>query len=428
MNKQSWFKTHWKTGVGIAMILVSVVVLLFSTGVFEKQVAAQNATLSDFIIVAGSGQMEQAREVYTRIAEETGILLPVVEEADYSKGHAIFVGTREFNSYGGYKYRISTETDDNTAFIYMDGSGPALTGAAKKLTQLYEKNEVTVFPFGIEEAQIGYEWNTTDTTMTSLGYELTKTETTQLAEGVSLVEMKYKSMALGKTEANVIIVDADADVKMVVAAAPWDETNSVENPVSLFTTEQYGQQLTDQGHTVLAIANAGYFKKAEGSNLPWGMQIVDGEVKKEPNTSDPRYTDNWVGMTKDGKYVISNTEGYNSTYKGNLQCAVGGHFLMMKDGAPCHISGTPYFRTAVGVNDAGDFVIVTIDNINFATLVQVFMDLDMDIRTVLNLDGGGSTTLYAQDKNGKLKRYACGESPMERPIADTIAFVVGKQS
>lgn len=428
MKKLSWFKTHWKTSVGITMILASVVVLLMSVGIFKKPATLENATLRDFTIVAAPGHMEQAREVYTEIAKETGILLPVVDASDYSEGHAIIVGAQEFNSYGGYRYRITTQADGDTANVYLDGSGPALAAAGKKLAQLSADEDASVFPFGIEEAKIDYEWNNSDTTMTGLGYELTGTKTTELGDGVSLVEMKYKSLGLGKQTASVVIVKADADARMVVSACQWDETNSATNPVSLLTTGQHGEKLVEQGYEVLAISNAGYFKKQEGSNLPWGMQIVDGVVKQEPNTSEPKYTDNWVGMTKDGKYVISNAEGYNSTYKGNLQCAVGGHYLMMKDGTPCPITGTPYYRTAVGINDAGDFVIVQMDGINYAALVQVFMDLDMDIHTVLNLDGGGSTTLYALDKKGKLKQEVCGESPMERPIMDTIAIVTGKQS
>lgn len=428
MKIQSWFKTHWKMSVGITMILASVVVLLFSAGIIQKPVTLDNATLNNFTIVAGSGQMEQARAVYTEIAKATGILLPVVEEADYSKGHAIFVGTQEFNSYGGYKYRITTQANDNTANVYLDGSGAALGAAGKKLAELSSEEDTALFPFGVEEAKFGYEWNTSDASLTGLGYELTGTETTELAKGVSLAEMKYKALGLGRQTASVVIVKADADASMVVSAAEWDETNSVANPVSLLTTGQHGEKLVEQGYKVLAISNAGYFKKQEGSNLPWGMQIVDGVVKQEPNTSEPKYTDNWVGMTKDGKYVISNAEGYNSTYKGNLQCAVGGHYMMMRDGVPCPITGTPYYRTAVGINDAGDFVIVQMDGINYAALVQVFMDLDMDIHTVLNLDGGGSTTLYALNKKGKLKQEVCGESPVERPIMDTIAIVAGKQS
>lgn len=428
MKKQSWFKAHWKSCLGVTMILASVVVLLLSLGVFRKTVAIENATLGDFTIVAGPGQLEQANALYTEIAKKTGLLLPVTEESDYANGHAIYVGARDYNSYGGYRYRIATQTNEKNAAIYLDGNGPALKAAANKLVELYQKDKAQVYPFGITEVQIGYEWNTKDTTMTGLGFQLTETETQQLAEGVSLLEMKYKSLAIGKTSAYVVVVKADADARMVVAAAPWDETNSVENPVSLYTTEEYGQQLLDKGHQVLAISNAGYFKKQAGSNLPWGMQIVDGKVMQEPNTSEPKYTDNWVGMTKDGKYVISDAKGYESTYKGKLQCAVGGHYLMMKDGVPCFISGTPYFRTAVGINNNGDFVIVQMDDANYGALVQVFMDLDMDIHTVLNLDGGGSSTLHALDAKGSLKRITCGQGALERPIMDTIAIVVGKQS
>ena len=428
MKIQSWFKAHWKSSLGITMILASVVLLLFSAGIFAKPVSLESATLDNFTIVAGPESMEQARQLYGQIYTQTGIRLPVVDQKNYSKGHAIFVGTRDYNSYGGYKYCISMESDATTASIYLDGSGPALTTAGSTLVEQYQKNKAALYPFGMEETQVGYEWNTEDTTMTGLGFYLTKTESTQLAEGVTLLEMKYKSLALGKVDASVVVVEAGADAKMVVAAAAWDASNSVENPVSLYTTEQYGQQLVDQGYEVLAISNAGYFKKQAGSNLPWGMQIVDGVVMQEPNKSEPKYTNNWVGMTKDGKYVISDTEGYESTYKGNLQCAVGGHYIMMQDGIPCFINGTPYFRTAVGINDKGDFVIVQMDDINYAALVQVFMDLNMDITTVLNLDGGGSSTLHARTDKGELKRIVCGNGALERPIADTIAFVVGKQS
>ena len=74
MKKLSWFKTHWKTSVGITMILASVVVLLMSVGIFKKPATLENATLRDFTIVAAPGHMEQAREVYTEIAKETGII------------------------------------------------------------------------------------------------------------------------------------------------------------------------------------------------------------------------------------------------------------------------------------------------------------------------------------------------------------------
>lgn len=427
MKILSWIKAHWRASLGIAAMTASVVVLLLSLGLFAKTVLPENATLSDFTIVANEDDMEQATAVYEKIAAETGIYLPVVDAADFTGGHAIRLGEREYNNHGGYKYRIAAEADEKYATIYLDGSGPALAAAGATLAEIYKEKKETVYPFGIEEPQVGYEWNTQDVTKTGLGFELTKRSDRELAKGVTLTEMKYKSLALGKVEAQIVIVEADADARMVVSAAPWDKSNSVDNPVNLFTTEQHAQRLTEQGYEVLAISNAGYFKKQEGSNLPWGMQIVDGKVIQEPNTSEPKYTDNWVGVTKDGKYVISNTEGYNSTYKGNLQYAVGGHLVMMENGVPVVSGSTPYYRTAVGVNEQGDFVIVTMGDANYAVMLQVFMDLDMDIQTVLNMDGGGSTTLHAVNKRGKLSRLICGEGALERPIMDTIAFVKGKQ-
>lgn len=430
MKKESWLKAHWKGLLGIVLMLVSVAVLVLSMGVldglFVEPVLPENAVLSDFVIVADAENMELANTLSAKIYKDTGLAVYVEAFDEFEGGHAIYVGTRDYNSYGGYKYRITAEANEEYASIYLDGTGVSLRTAMDTLVEDYIENEVTVFPFGMEAVSVGYEWNTKEATMTGLGFKLNATETQELAEGVSLMEMKYKSLAMGKVSAYVVVVKADAKVKMVVSAAEWDETNSVENPAPVYTVEEHGQMLTDKGHQVLAISNAGYFQKAAGSNLPWGMQIVNGVVMQEPNTTTPKYTNNWVGMTKDGKYVISDTEGYQTTYKDNLECAVGGHLVMMKDGVPEIISGTPYYRTAVGVNANGDLVIVQISDANYGAMVQVFMDLDMDITTVLNLDGGGSTTLHAVDDKGKLKRIFCGNGALERPIADAIAFVVDK--
>ena len=426
MKKQSWLKAHWKSCLGITLIVASLVVGVFSLLVIDKAVSAEKATLKDFTIVAGEGAMEQAKALYYSIAEETGVILPVTTAENFAGGHAIYVGTREYNSYGGYRYAISAQAEGNNASIYLDGSGPALTTATTALVDLYQENATDVFPFGITEARMGYEWNTTDATFTSLGYELNKTETTELAEGVIMMRQRYKSSVLGKVDAYVLVLKADSPAKLMAVAAPWDETNSVLNPVKLYTTQEYSDQLLDRGYDVLAICNSGYFKKAAGSNLPWGMQIIDGVVKQEPSRVEPKFSDNWVGVTKDGKYVISDTEGYNSTYKGNLQYAVGGQYVLMKDSTPIMYGAEGMHRTAVGLNDAGDLVIVMMDNGNYASILQVFMDLDMDIHTILNLDGGGSTTLYAKNDRGRLQRYLSGEGALERPVLDCLAIVMGE--
>jgi uncharacterized protein YigE (DUF2233 family) len=427
MKKESWFKTHVKTCLGVTMMLASVVVLVLSLGVFSdlfvKPVLPQDAVLSDFVIVAADDNMDKAITLASEFAKNTGIDVPVVEANAYENGHAIFVGTRDFNSYGGYRFKISTESDGQTACVYLDGSGHGLTEAVKNLVATYTENETPTFPFGLEEAQFSYAWNTTDPTMTGLGHKFIRSESRELAEGVTLMELSYEALGIGRSTAYAVIVKADAAATMMAVAAPWDSSNSVENPVKLYTVEEYGQQLTQQGYEVLAISNAGFFQKAAGSNLPWGVQIMDGVVIKAPNLSQPKYTDNWVGITKDGKYVISNTKGYKETYEGNIQWAVGGHQIMMKDSVPDFISGTPYYHTGVGLTKNGDLVIVQANKTNYAGMIRVFMDLDLDIETVLNLDGGGSTTLHAVDEYGELSQYFCGNGAEERPIMDCIAII-----
>jgi len=77
----------------------------------------------------------------------------------------------------------------------------------------------------------------------------------------------------------------------------------------------------------------------------------------------------------------------------------------------------------VGITKHNDLVIMTLPGANYAVAVQAFMDLNIDVTTVLNLDGGGSTTLHAQDENGALKLLLC-ETPLEREVADAIAIVI----
>jgi len=62
---------------------------------------------------------------------------------------------------------------------------------------------------------------------------------------------------------------------------------------------------------------------------------------------------------------------------------------------------------------------------NYAFVAQIYMDMDLDVDCILNLDGGGSTTLHAQDEYGKLTRLVC-ETPIEREVADAIAIVKKK--
>ena len=265
-------------------------------------------------------------------------------------------------------------------------------------------------------------------------YELiSKSDPIAIMEGVYYYKMQYHSDDSSVSSENrdmtawVTVIESDAKVEMKVAAAQWDETNSASNPVKLYSVSEYAKQLEQDGYEIVAISNAGYFQKSAGTNLPWGVQIIDGNVLQAPSDAITRWSNNWVGITKEGKYVISDPAGYKETYQGNIEYAVGGEAILMKDGVPCYRETIETAkRTFAAVIKNGDFVILTMTIASaFADMVKPLIDLGMDVKDMINLDGGGSTTLYVMNESGKLELIYQGEIP-ERKVIDAIAFVKKK--
>lgn len=381
--------------------------------------------LEKFTIVANDYSMVQAKELAVEIYEDHGINLPVVHCNEFEGDFGIYVDVTGFNSYGGYKYSISARKDQETGTgIYLNGTGYALDNAITKWTKSLKK--ATSYPFGVTEDVVGYEWNTGDVNMTGLGFTLMEKNSRDLYEGVTLYEAKYDSFAYGKNTAYVVVVDSDAPVELKVSAGEWDENTTPDNPGQKHTVQQHGKRLTEAGYEVLAITNAGFYDlNTTQTYIPWGMQIVDGLVKKEPNKDNPKNTDNWFAQTADGKFVISNTDGYYETYETKLSDGVGGGLVLLKNGKPCFTGVTPDYRTVVGITKGGDMVMMTISGANYAVVTQVFMDLELEMECILNLDGGGSTTMHALTEEGKLEQFIC-ETPIEREVADAIAIVKKK--
>ena len=399
-------------------------VVLVAGMLLSNAFTPQAPSLAEFTIVANAENMDTANELAVTIYEKHGISLNVVQSKDYDGNMGIYLDTQEINSYGGYKYSVYSEENEYGPGIYINGSGPALETAISKW--LKSVKDPSRFPFGLEEPIAGYEWNTDDINMTGLGYTLKEMNIRQLQEGVELRELKYESFGYGKVTGYAVIVSSDADVELKVAAGHWDENTNPDNPGEKHTVGEYGKMLTEDGYEVLAITNAGFYDlNTTMTYIPWGMQIVDGSVKKEPNEDNPNNTDNWFGQTADGKYVISNTAGYYETYETTIAQGVGGGRVLMKDGKPCFSTTGADYRTVVGITKGGDLIMLTMPSANYAFIAQIFMDMEVDIDCVLNLDGGGSTTLHSLDENGVLRQFIC-ETPIEREVADAIAIVKKK--
>ncbi len=403
----------------IAAAVLVVGMLLSGTSNQEEQ-----PVLADFTIVANAGNLDVAKELAVTIYEDYGVSLPVVQSKDYEGNMGIYLDTQGLNSYGGYKYSVYSENNAYGPGIYINGSGPSLDTAISKWLKTLK--DPYAFPFGLKESISGYEWNTDDINMTGLGFTLKDSQSKELCEGVELRELSYESFGYGKVSGYAVIVDSDAEVELKVAAGAWDENTTPDNPGEKHTVGQYGKMLTEEGYEVLAITNAGFYDlNTTMTYIPWGMQIVDGSVMKEPNEDNPNNTDNWFAQTADGKYVISNTAGYYETYETKLAQGVGGGRILMKDGKPCFSTTGADYRTVVGVTKGGDLIILTMPSANYAFVAQIFMDMEIDVDCVLNLDGGGSTTLHSLNDSGVLTQLVC-ETPIEREVADAIAIVKKK--
>lgn len=430
-----WFQKKWHIFSGCCFLLSAALLLCLllnaGTGTATPPAggtegdAGKPVGLSKFTIVANEENWEVANKLAVDLKLQYNVGLPVVKASEFTGNYGIYLDTVGFNSYGGYKYDISWEQTKEKAGLYINGSGLSLDTAIEKLLK-NGFSQTDAFPFGLTEPISGYEWNAGEVNMTALGFTLDASSCRELFTGVTLYEMKYKSFAYGKVTAYAVVVDADAPVELKVAAADWNETHNAENPAPKHTVTEYSTMLKEAGYEVLAITNAGFYDLNNGkTNLPLGMQIVDGKVKHEPSTENPKHTDNWFGMTTKGKYVISNTEGYRSTYEGSIVQGVGGGLLLMKDGVPCFPSAGVDFRTVVGTTRDGDLVILAMGSANYAVVTQVMMDMNVDVQNILNLDGGGSTTLHTLKEDGELSRFVC-ETPMEREVADSIAIVKKK--
>ena len=246
-----------------------------------------------------------------------------------------------------------------------------------------------------------------------------------LYEGVTLYEKTYVAAGYGEVEAYVLAIDAAANVELKVSAGAWDETNNAENPAEAMTVANHFRAVKNAGYNVLAMINGGFFDlNNTKSYLPYGMQVVDGVVKQAPSL-DNSYSDNWFGMTKDGKYVISNAAGY-ADYEGNVQQAVGGGKLLIVDGVPVELTSERAYRTAVGVNADGDLVMVAVADATYSDVCHIFVDMGLDIITVLNLDGGGSTAMYVPGAYYPKALILGDDGFFPREVADAIAIVEKK--
>lgn len=256
------------------------------------------------------------------------------------------------------------------------------------------------------------------------GFSMVSERSQTLCEGVTYLQRDYVRQDGKPVQAFVVIAQPDSPVKAAVWGSPQGQSQTVPEHVA---------QMQSLGRNVIAAVNADFFHFFNnGDKTTYGAQIIDGVVYKEPNQVE-HYGDNWFGVIMDGEYVLSDLAEYESTYRGKLWQAVGGGVWLLREHEVCpHRSPAVEPRTAVAITDDGGLVLVCVDGrseqsvgATYADLLQVFLDLDVPIRSVLNFDGGHSTILMGRRGEGEmeiLNNPSSGISEL-RPVADILTLV-----
>lgn len=153
-------------------------------------------------------------------------------------------------------------------------------------------------------------------------------------------------------------------------------------------------------NTIVGV-NADFYNMSTGE--PSGALIMEGVKYHELGSGS-----NFFGILKDGTPVIGNYTDWNAC-KDNLQEAVGGSVLLVKDGKSVVEDSSSYYkdrvsRTCIGITADNKVVLMALDGrqepVSAGGSAQEVAQIMLDAGCVvaINLDGGGSTTYAAKSE------------------------------
>ena len=347
------------------------------------------AALESFVIVCDFESKNSAEHLKEKIAKSFGFDLPILEESALTgEENVIFVGDFGPHCYG-IRYGISSkEMSGGAQHVYLsaDTAQNAFSAVNHFALEYLEKHTA------ITEPLFHYVWQEED-----LAAELVLdgSETTALADGLSYIRRNYTRADGSNLDVYIAVISRALVPYLALTAPPAGE---------VATTSAQAKAAQEGGENVAIAVNAGFFD-IHKTNLPSGTCIIDGTVLQRPVPS-PSHKNLWFGVTNEGEAIISNAMKYADAYEGKLNFAVGGHKLIIRNGKFYARSTVLNPLTTVGICADGSVVIVCVDGrskqsagASYADIAQIYAELEMDVVTVLCLDGGGSTTFVTKSGN-----------------------------
>lgn len=261
--------------------------------------------------------------------------------------------------------------------------------------------------------------NTINERRPDYGIRLESEDVQPIAQGVTFHKRVFRRSDGNPVKAYLVVLQPHSPARISVTAAPQGKTKLIMD---------HFLYRRSQGHHVIAAINSGYFHLKAKTYTSYGMQIIDQQVIKEPNGGAERYGDNWFGRTKDGQYVIGDTQDYQQSYRDQLICGAGGGDILLKNGkntVPESTAVEP--RSGVAVTEDGGVIFGVIDGrseqsagASYTDELKIFMSLGLPLRHMMNLDGGGSSVLVIGAQEPKIVNDPALDPYGLRPVADVL--------
>ena len=406
--------------------------------------------LSSFAVIAATTSDASAKLIVDHVKSAYGITLSVKTPSANYNGNAILINQN--HTYGNTRYGFDYGiTESGAMHIYLDAPSANIQALVNNF--IYQKltTNKTAYDFFENFGQKRFTYEFGSATAQGITYNEHHDNSRFLAGGVTFIDRTYYTSTGIALETSILILAKDANAHLEIAAAPIVSVSScangnsancnnkhVENSARKDVVE-FAQELDASGKNVLASMNGNYFMLSAKCYGPWGMQIVNGKVNNAPHASSHTFTQYWLGVTQDGTPHVGDAASYNSTYKGQIYNGISGQGFFINNGVFKSGVGSNGHdaRSAIGYTENGDIIMVTISGndkntshpgATSADISQVFMDLDMDVKYLMGLDSGGSTSMAYKNTEGQY--IVCpqyGESDNNkvsmRKLADAIVIV-----
>lgn len=244
--------------------------------------------------------------------------------------------------------------------------------------------------------------------------------TYNLAPGITETEL-ITNVSSGEHQNIDYICEVDMSGGNTKVASGYKDYTGTKWGMQSTSKQAVAYEKANSGDNVVAGINADFFDMASGA--PLGALVMNGNIYHDTNSRP------YFAILKDGTAVIR--EG--NVPLDDVKEAVGGLNITVKDGKVCsdiYEDGRLYSRQALGIKKDGTVVSLTTHGVNyplscgrtFTEIAHIMVALGCD--TVINLDGGGSTTLSTQREGSDVftMRNASTDGT-ERNVSSTLFFI-----